>query len=161
MVLPLVQAWGTLAMMLTQTHPPQPFCILWLANTGPFVPSNSGCIDAASTCPESEGSTQQGSLARQDVAPVSTQGSCYVELPSFLPSCTAQGGCQVHSQLPESGHWNGQFNSRLLLGGQFISRLLVEGQFISRLLLRGWLISGFLCFSWNEKDSQLLCLGTL
>ena len=54
-----------------------------------FLPLNPGCSDATSTCPELEGSTQWGLLAMWDAVPLSSQGSHYVELSSFLPSHTA------------------------------------------------------------------------
>ena len=64
---------------------------------------SSPCTMAVVSLPqlaESEGSTQQGSPAGWDVAPPSSQGSCYVELPLFLPSHAAQGGCLTPQLAP-------------------------------------------------------------
>ena len=142
---------GDPRMMLNQTPPAWPTCILWLINARPFFASYSGYGITASTCQESEGSTHHGSLDRQDAAPLSSQGSSHVELPPFLPSGTAQGDVQLLNWLPDSGHQNSWFNSGYLCRGQLFGRPLCGSQLFGELLY----------FSWNGRDFQFWHLGTL
>ena len=112
------------------------------------------CSITASTCWESEGSAQWGSLTSLDAAPPSSQGSCYRAPPPFLLPCATQGDMWLLSWLAEHGHWSDQFLSGLLCGGHLFCRHFCRGQLFGGLLHFLWsgglpiLVSGYPLTPW-------------
>ena len=90
-MLPLDQAWGTPATMSSQNPLLQPFYALQPTDAGPFFLPNTGYGDADSIHPESGGSVWLESPAAWDILPLSSQGSCYLELSSLLPPLLHRG----------------------------------------------------------------------